>query len=170
MPRRWKSSCLDITRTINKIWLYKLNLVCETFSYQVINYILSVNQAVFCYYQMFAKIIMKEKTLVLVVVNNTELHYSNSCKTDLAKLIWVDFGKSEFLNIHIFNWYKTLYLARRNIFRHLDFIRAIQMISSSFQQKAFLKASSYDFINTWNTEFYIPLSLGQNKSRYKIWH
>ena len=30
--------------------------------------------------------------------------FLNSFKTDLVKLICVDFGKSEFLNIHIFNW------------------------------------------------------------------
>ena len=33
----------------------------------------------------------------------------NSCKTDLDKLIYVDFGKPEFLNINIFNWYEALY-------------------------------------------------------------
>ena len=33
-----------------------------------------------------------------------------------------------------------------------------------------IKTDSHVFINTWNTEFYISLSLRQNKSRYKIWH
>ena len=47
------------------------------------------------------KILMKEKTLVSVVVSNMEMHYLSSCKTDLAKLICIDFGKSEFLNINI---------------------------------------------------------------------
>ena len=32
-----------------QIWLYKLNLMCEELSYQIIN-ISAVNQAVFCYY------------------------------------------------------------------------------------------------------------------------
>ena len=31
----------------------------------------------------------------------------------------------------------------------------------------FFKTDSCVFINTWNTEFYIPLLLKQNKSRYK---
>ena len=43
------------------------------------------------------------------------------------------------------------------------------MALCSFPYCAFLKASSYIFIKTWNTEFYIPLSFRQNKSRYKIW-
>ena len=34
----------------------------------------------------------------------------------------------------------------------------------------FLKTDSYVFINTWNTEFYIPLLLRQNEWRHKIWH
>ena len=40
----------------------------------------------------------------------------------------------------------------------------------SFPHGVFLKTGNYVFIYTWNTEFYIPLSLRQNKSRYKIWH
>ena len=43
---RWKSSYSDIPR---EIWLYKLNLMREKLSYQIIN-ISAVNQAVFCYY------------------------------------------------------------------------------------------------------------------------
>ena len=44
------------------------------------------------------------------------------------------------------------------------------MALCSFTHGVFVKTDSYVFINTWNTEFYIPLSLRQNKSRYKIWH
>ena len=40
-----------------------INLMCEKLSYQIIN-TLAVNQAAFCYYQKFAKIILKKKTLV----------------------------------------------------------------------------------------------------------
>ena len=90
--------------------------------------------------------------------------------TDLPKRICVDFGKSGFLNIHIFNWYKALYLACGSIFWHLPFIRAIRMISYSFQLDIFVKADSYVFMNTSNVEFYSPLSFQQNKSRLKISH
>ena len=38
--------------------------------------------------------------------------FLNSFKKDLAKLIWITFAVSEFLNIDIFNWYKTLYSAK----------------------------------------------------------
>ena len=46
---RRKSYCLDIPRTIYQMWLYKLNLMCEGLSYQIIN-TAAVNQAVICYY------------------------------------------------------------------------------------------------------------------------
>ena len=58
----------------------------------------------------------------------------------MAQVICVDFGKSEFLNIHIFIWYITLYSARSSIFRHLDVIRVTQMILRSFKQDVFLKS------------------------------
>ena len=56
------------------ILLYKLNLMCENFSYQIIN-TSAVNQAVFCYYKKFVKIIIEKKTLVLALVNHEEMHY-----------------------------------------------------------------------------------------------
>ena len=46
----------------------------EEFSYQIIN-ISAVNQAVFCYCEKFAKIIIEKKTLVLAVASNAEIHY-----------------------------------------------------------------------------------------------
>ena len=57
----------------------------------------------------------------------------------MAQVICVDFGKSEFLNIHIFTWYRTLYSARSSIFRHLDVITVTQKILCSFKQDVFLK-------------------------------
>ena len=48
--------------------------MCEELSYQIIN-TSAVNQAVFCYYQKFAKIIIKKKTLVLAVASNAEMHF-----------------------------------------------------------------------------------------------
>ena len=54
-----------------QIWLYKLNLMCEELSYQIIN-TSAVNQGVFCYYN---KTIIKKKTLVLVVASNKEMHF-----------------------------------------------------------------------------------------------
>ena len=48
--------------------------MCEELSYQIIN-IAAVNQAVFCYYQKFAKIMREKKTLVLAVASNEEMHF-----------------------------------------------------------------------------------------------
>ena len=56
----------------------------------------------------------------------------------VASLICTDLGKSEFLNIHIFNWHKALDSACSGISRHLDFIRAIGITSGSFQLSAFV--------------------------------
>ena len=44
-------------------------------------------------------------------MTNGKMNNLNSCKIDLSKLICVDFCKSEFLNINIFNWYEALYSA-----------------------------------------------------------
>ena len=57
-----------------QIRLYKLNSMCEKLSYQIIN-TSAVNQTVFCYYQKFAKIIIKKKTLVSAVASNTGMHF-----------------------------------------------------------------------------------------------
>ena len=57
----------------------------------------------------------------------------------MAQVICVDFGKSEFLNIHIFTWHRTLYSARSSIFLHLDVITVTQKILHSFKQDVFLK-------------------------------
>ena len=57
----------------------------------------------------------------------------------MAQVICVDFGKSEFLNIHVFTWHRTLYSARSSIFRHLDVITVTQKILHSFKQDVFLK-------------------------------
>ena len=125
---------------------YQINM--EKFSYQIIN-ALAVNQGVFCYYQKFAKIIIKKKTLLLAVTSNSKIcTFLNSCKTDLAKLIWIDFGKSNFLKIYIFNCYKAPFSTGSSIFRHLEFIRAIRMISCSFHHCVFLRTDNYVFINT----------------------
>ena len=62
--------------------------MCEELSYQIIN-ISVVNHAVFCCYQKFAKIIIEKKTLltVLTVESNEEMHFLNSFKRDLARVI-----------------------------------------------------------------------------------
>ena len=105
---------------------------------------------------------------MLVIANNAKIHFLNSCKIDLTKLISVGFGKSEFLNINIFNCYKALYSACNSIVWHPYFIKPTRMILCSFKHGAFVKAGRYVFINTWNTEFYTPLLPRQNKSRLKI--
>ena len=48
--------------------------MCEEFSCQIMN-ISAVNQAVFCYYYKFAKLIIEKKTLVLAVASSEELHF-----------------------------------------------------------------------------------------------
>ena len=58
----------------------------EELSYQIIN-ISAVNQVAFCCYQKFAKIIIEKKTLVLAVESNEEMHFLNSFKRDLARVI-----------------------------------------------------------------------------------
>ena len=47
--------------------------MCEELSYQIKN-ISAVNQAIFCYYYKFAKIIREKKTKVLVVARNEKMH------------------------------------------------------------------------------------------------
>ena len=122
--RPMKILLLTHSKSNYQIQLYKLNLMCEKLSYQIIN-TSAVNQTVFCYYQKFAKIIIKKKTLVWAVASNAEI-FLNSFMRDLAKPIWIGFGSCEFLNIHIFNQYKALYSASSSTFQHLDFIRAIR--------------------------------------------
>ena len=48
--------------------------MCEELSYQILN-LSAVNQAVFCYYEKFAKIITEKKTFVLAVARNEEMHF-----------------------------------------------------------------------------------------------
>ena len=57
--------------------------------------------------------------------------FLNSFKRDLAKRIYITLGVYEFLNIHIFNWYKALYSASSSTFRHLDFIRAVRWLRAA---------------------------------------
>ena len=52
-------------------------------------------------------------------------------KRDLTKRIHITLGVYEFLNIHIFNWYKALYSASSSTFRHLDFIRAVRWLRAA---------------------------------------
>ena len=94
--------------------------MCEKLSYQIIN-ISAVNEVVFCYYQQFAKIIKEKKTLVSAVARNEGMHFFKFTKRDLARVISINLDVAEFLNSHIFNWYKALYSASSSNFRHLDF-------------------------------------------------
>ena len=48
--------------------------MCEGVSYQVKN-TSAVNQAVFCYYYKFAKIITEKKTLVLTAASKAKIHF-----------------------------------------------------------------------------------------------
>ena len=78
--------------------------MCEKLSYQTIN-IFTVIQAIFCYYQMFAKIIEKKES---ISVEHRKYTLFKLVKGSVARTICVNFGKFEFLIIHIFNWYKAL--------------------------------------------------------------
>ena len=49
--------------------------MCEELPYQIIN-TSAVNQAIFCYYQKFAKIIIEKKTVALAVASKAEIHFS----------------------------------------------------------------------------------------------
>ena len=89
----------------------------------------------FCLFEDCKIIMKKENSFTNVEIKKRDL---NSLKTDLAKHICVNFGKSEFLNMHIFNWYKDFYSACSNICRYLDFIKAIGITSCSFQHGAFV--------------------------------
>ena len=71
--RPMKIILLRYSRSNYQIWLYKLNLMCQELSYQIIN-ISAVNQAVFCYYYKFAKKITEKKP-VLPVARNEEMHF-----------------------------------------------------------------------------------------------
>ena len=48
--------------------------MCEELFYQIMN-ISAFNQAAFCYYSKFAKLIIEKKTLVLAVAGNGEMHF-----------------------------------------------------------------------------------------------
>ena len=95
--------------SVNPQSLDILRAIIKSLSYQIIN-TLAFNQPVFCYYQKFAKIIMKERTLVLVVTRNAQIHYLNSGKIDLGQLIYVDFGNLNFstwifsIGLKLFIW------------------------------------------------------------------
>ena len=90
-------------------------------------------------------------------------------KRDLARVIYITLDVTEFLNIRIFNWYKAPYWASSSTFGIL-ILQGSSMALISFPHGVFVKTDSSVSINTWNTEFYIPLSLRQNEWRYKIWH
>ena len=98
--------------------------MCEELSYQIIN-TSAVNQAVFCYYENIAKIIIEKKT-VLTLASKAGNTFLNSLKRDLAKRIYITLGVYEFLN-----WYKALYSAPSSTFRHLDFIRAVRWLRAT---------------------------------------
>ena len=71
---RMKILQLRYSQNNYQIWLHKLNLICGELSYQIIS-ISAVNQAAFCYYCKFAKIITEKRTLVLAVARNEEMHF-----------------------------------------------------------------------------------------------
>ena len=105
----------------------------------------------------------RESTSVGGIEQRRNALFLNSFKGDLARVIWITLDVSEFFNIRIFSWYKALYSAS------WFYQSSSSMASCSFTHGVFLKTDSYVFINTWNTEFYIPLLFRQNESRYKIW-
>lgn len=121
--------------------------MCEKRPYQIINTL--DWQAVFSYYWKIAKIIKEKRNISVSNEEIEEMHFLNSFKTNLAELICVDSGKSEFVSIYIFKWYEVLYLACSSIFQYLDFTGAIGMTSCYFQYGPFTRqttTSSYKLI------------------------
>lgn len=95
------------------------------------------------------KSLKKKETLVWATTRLRKCTFLNSFKINLAELICVNSGKSEFASIYIFNWYEVLYLACSSIFQDLDFARAIGMTSCYFQYGPFTRQatmSSYKLI------------------------
>lgn len=80
--------------------------------------------------------LLKKKKLLLGTWRLRKCAFSKSFKTDIVKLIFVDFTKSEFRNIQVFNRYKAFYLACSItiffFFLHLDFIRALGLTLCRF--------------------------------------
>ena len=58
--------------------------------------------------------------------------FLNSFNRDVAKRIYITLGVYEFLNIHVFNWYKAFYSASSSTFRHPDFVRAVRWLRVAF--------------------------------------
>lgn len=104
------------------------------------------------------------------------------CKTDAA--VWkthcslkfpfrqtycVDFGQSDFLNIHSFNWYhvhvdKALYLACSSIFGIMNnFVQYFVQLPVWHIRNT----GCYAFIKTWKTGLYVSFLLRQKKMKIK---
>ena len=133
----------------------------EELSYQIIN-TSAANQAVFCYYQNIAKIIIEKKTLVLTVASKGE--------RDLAKRIYISLGPQVYMSFSIFIFSTGIKL----FIRHPVVLFGILILSEQFDgfaqlhPRCILKDRQLSLHKYVSTEFYIALSLRQNKSRYQI--
>ena len=140
----------------------------EELFYQIIN-ILAVNQAFksFAIIKSLQKSLQKRKHQCWWQQVKKRRTFLNSFKRDLARVIQITLDVSEFLNIHIFNWYKAL-------FRHPVVLFGILILSKRFD--GFVKLLLWwilkdrqlylhKYVKYW---FYIRLSLWQNESRYEI--
>ena len=126
--RAMKIVLLRYSQNNYQIWLYRLNLMCDELSYQI------------KYFSYQSSCLL----LLLVCKNHYRKSYSVSSSEQrrdalfwinlrdlLARIIWIALDVSEFLNIHIFNWYKALYSASSSTFRHLGFIRAVRWLCAA---------------------------------------
>ena len=104
---------------------------------------------------------------MLAVVNNAEMHFFEF--TYLLYYIYFTLSITEFPKTYISICIKLF-------IRHPVLLFGILILSEQFDGLVQLppwctvKERDYVFINTSNTELYIPLLLRQNKSRCKIWH
>ena len=59
------------------------------------------------------------------LLEDSKNHYRTEiisvCNADLAKIIYLGFGKPEFFNAHTFTWYKVHYLTYSSIFEASGF-------------------------------------------------
>ena len=127
-----------------------------------------------------------ETSCLLLLLEVCKNHYRkqdigvDGSKQGRYTLFWINL-KETWLNLFILLWVtmsSSTFIFSTGIklfIRHPVVLFGSLILSEQFNSfvqlphGVFLKTDSCVFINTWNTEFYIPLLLRQNKSRCKIW-
>ena len=112
-----------------QIWLYKLNLMCDELSYQI-KYFSCQSSCLLLLLEVCKNHYRKENSVSGSERWRDALFWIN-LRDLLARVIQITLDVSEFLSIHIFNWYKALYLASSSTFWHLGFIRAVRWLCAA---------------------------------------